>query len=282
MRSFVAELVAVPNPLAEERLVCGLLAVTPDRLYFDYSRSKLRDAEARMPAESEQYLHSLLKVVHHRLRDLSRSGPAHGITKNLLDSLAVYDDGALRFTEPRPVAQDMNEEMFNHLFNSIVQPTASHPRRSMRGRMEQAVLERPHVRSRVDMGYVLPHEQLPGLILPAEVDMITVNGALTCAQGCDLGLPSGSLFDLIGRNETISRSLQAYGRSLDEELEVNPMMLVVQYSEGTAEEAIATRLREEKSDVFRIVRFDQFEDQLNVVEQDPNYQKFSSRFVTTA
>ena len=273
MNAFVAELMAVPNPRAQDRIVCGLLAATPTRLFFDYSRSKLRTAEEGMPKEQARFLHSLLQVMHARLQVMAQE-PEAGNTKALLEYLSIYDEGILRFSPLEPVAADLNDAGFTRMFNAKVQPNLSHPRRSLQQRLEKMLLARPALQERVDIGYILPHEKLPGLVLPARVGMITVNGAITSAQACDLDQEEDSLLAQLSKSETIQRSLMAYGQQ--EAMEVDTMKLVVSYAAGTESAGLVDRLRAEKSDVFEVQSMEEFEQVMGKLEKDGRYKKFSS------
>lgn len=272
MNAFSTELLAVPNPQANEQIVCGLLAVTPNRVFFDYSNGKLRKAEEDMPGEGRGVLHGLLRVMASRWKQLAENSEPTRI-KSMLDYLDRYDDGLLRFSTPTALSAELDEDGFSDLFNRVVAPGAKHPRRDPQRRFEQLMRKNAAVNDRADIGYELPYEKLPGLVLPARVGMITANGRIMVAQAVDLEQDADTLLSTLGTNAMIHEALVSFGRSAG--LEVEPMKLVVHHHANPRHAAFAERLRKEKGDVFEVQDSSEFQTLLNKVERDGKFRKFS-------
>lgn len=286
MSSFTVTLYIETNPFSMERVACGLLAVTPGKVFFNWSKPKVtlaaklagRDYKGYFP-EQFRMLKQGIEVAHmERMAAGTMFGEKSVLSTEYFSYLKRYNAGPTQFGEPLPHSGIIDQAQFDALFLSTI-GGASERHKASGPRIHRRFIKRlsaPELLLRADVNYLLPHERIHGLVISPKVDMITVNGSILMAQALDMTKSLGTIVDHLYENEVIMRAIQGYGKQRKKDVE--PMRLVVEPPEpGTEQEALMKRTKKEKSDLFAIKTLDEIESEMKaVMDTKAAYQKFSA------
>jgi len=285
MSSFTVTLYIETNPLSMERVACGLLAVTPGKVFFNWSKPKValaaklagRDYKGYFP-EQFRMLKQGIELAHaERMAAGALFGEKSVLSAEYFSYIKSYNAGPTRFGEPLPHAGVIDQAQFDALFLRTIGDDPERHKASG-SRIHRRFIKRlsaPELLQRADVNYLLPHERIHGLVISPKVDLITVNGSILMAQALDMTKSLGTIADHLYENEVIVRAMQAYGKQRKKGVE--PMRIVLEPPvKGSEQEALLKRTRKEKSDLFAMVTLDEIEQEMNAVgDAKAKYQKFS-------
>ena len=198
MNSFLSVIYFQTNSFSSEKLAGGLLLITPQKIWFEFSESKLKLVSTLSSSNHNKLLVHVLKAIDQKVnmvnQDLKISTTSlvkkdHIFTKDYLQYLITYSQGLLQFGDILPVAGMMNKAEFKLLFNQFVEPEkpiVEAPDKIKPFANWQIKLQNPLLIQRADIDYVLkPSEKLKGFYLDTTISIITKNGALYAGQMID-------------------------------------------------------------------------------------------------
>lgn len=289
MSSFTVTLYIETNPFSLERVACGLLAVTPSKVFFNWSKPKValaaklagRDYKGYFP-EQFRMLKQGIEVAHaERMAAGTMFGEKSVLSTEYFSYLKRYNAGPTQFGEPLPHGGIIDQPQFDALFLSTIGDDPERHKASG-SRIHRRFIKRlsaPELLLRADVNYLLPHERIHGLVISPKVDLITVNGSILMAQALDMTKSLGTIVDHLYENEVIVRAIQGYGKKRNKEVE--PMRIVIEPPvKGSEQDALMQRTKKEKSDLFAMVTLESIEKEVNAVAAEKSdYQKFSEYVV---
>jgi len=140
MSTFTATLFIETNPLSREKFACGLLAITPERVFFNWAPAKVKSAEAQSSDEYKGYYQQRLRMIAKSLKEEDQKyGPQpRGQFNDLLsqshfERLQQYNAGPIQFGDIKPYSGPIDQEAFDKLFKDFIHPTSSKHRGSGSG-----------------------------------------------------------------------------------------------------------------------------------------------------
>ncbi|MBP7449995.1 MAG: hypothetical protein KA817_08155 [Flavobacteriales bacterium] len=282
MSTFTATLFIETNPLSREKLACGLLAVTPERVFFDWAAPKVKLAEAQASEEYKGYFQQRLRMIAKSLREEDQKyGPQpRGQFNDLLsqshfERLQQYNAGPIQFGDIKPHSGSIDKEAFEKLFKDFIHPSVSKHRGSGSG-LYRAVynkLDRPAIQAKADVNYELPEDRIDGLIYDAHVTMITVNGSIQPLQTVDMSKGQETVVRHLNESEMIYNQLCKLGKKMGKD--VAKLKVVYGNAPGIENSELVRKVREEKSDVFDLMSMPELDAKILKMEVDPAYQRFS-------
>lgn len=280
MNTFTATLFIETNPLSREKLACGLLAVTPRKLFFEWAEPKVKMAEGLADAAYKGYFQQRLRTLERALKDQDRDRQktTNGLFQGLLsqghfERLEQYNAGPVQFGDIKPYAEDIDARLFATLFRETVHHPVARRKRSGSG-LYWAVLnklERPAIEAKADVLYDLPEERIDGLIYNARLSMITVNGSIQAMQAVDMNKSLETVVRHLNETEMIYHQLVKLGKAKSTAVD----RVKVVYAPVGEESELVRKVRKEKSDVFELTPFAELDRKLETIEKDPSYRRFS-------
>lgn len=283
MSTFTATLFIEPNPFSpREKVACGLLAVTPQRVFFKWADAKVKIAEGMADDTYRGYFQQRLRMLSKSLneedknRDPRSAGLFHGLLSSAhFERLEQYNAGPVQFGDVKPYANDLDEAVYAKLFKEIVHASAAKAKRSGSG-LYWAVhnkLDRDVIHARADVDYHLPNDRIPGLVYDAKLSMITVNGSIQAMQAVDMSKSLQTVTKHLNESEMIFHQLVKLG--VEKQKPVDRLKLIYTTDGDSAETDLVAKVRNEKSDVFELVPLSGLGPKLEQIEKDPKYQRFS-------
>lgn len=285
MNQFTVPIFIETNAISQEKLACGLLAVTAKQVFFSWSKSKITLAEKLAGPEYKGYFNQQFQLFKQglqlenkaRLKEGKLFGSKSFLSTNYFAYLKQYNAGPVQFGDAKPFAGNMNEKLFLEFYWNAVGADPSRPKASgskIHRRFLNTV-STAAIKEKADLEYHIPHEKVHGLVLSPKVDLISVNGSILMVQALDMTRSLQTIADHLYENEVVMRAIQAFGQKRKKDVE--PMRLVVEPPvKGSEQEALMKRTKSEKSDLFSIVTLEGIEKEMNAVAAaDSKYQKFS-------
>jgi hypothetical protein len=280
MNTFTATLFIETNPLSREKLACGLLAITPQKLFFEWAEAKVKMAEGLADKEYKGYFQQRLRTIEKALKeeDRERQQTTNGLFQSLLsqshfERLEQYNAGPVQFGDIKPYGENIDARLFAKLFKDTVHQPVVKRKRSGSG-LYWAVLnklDRPAIVSKADVQYELPEESIDGLIYNAKLSMITVNGSIQAMQAVDMNKSLTTVVQHLNETEMIYHQLVKLGKQ--KSTPVDRVKLVYQPEEQESD--LVKKVRTEKSDVFELMPLGELDQKLERMENDPSYRRFS-------
>lgn len=282
MNTFTATLFIETNPLSREKLACGLLAVTPRKVFFSWSERKVKMAEGLADKVYKGYFQQRLRTLERALKDQDRERgqTTNGLFEGLLgqshfERLEQYNAGPVQFGDIKPYGEPMDEKVYAKLFRETVQAQVAKQKRSGSG-VYWAVrnkLDRPAIHSKADVDYELPEERIDGLIYNARLSMITVNGTIQAMQAVDMNKSLETVVRHLNETEMIYHQLVKLGKTKGKA--VDPVRVVYTPDTHAGDSMLVQKVRTEKNDVFELMPLETMDARLEQMERDPSYQRFS-------
>ncbi len=283
MSTFTATLFIETNPLSREKLACGLLAITPERVFFEWAPQKVKRAEEDSSPEYKGYYQQRLRMIAKSLKEEDQKhGPQpRGQFNDLLsqshfERLQQYNAGPLQFGDIKPYSGAIDQEGFTKLFKDFVHPKPSKHRGSGSGlyRTVYNKLDRPAMQTKADVNYELPGDKIDGLIYDAHVTMITVNGSIQPLQTVDMSKGQDTVVRHLNESEMIYNQLLKLGKKMGKE--VAKLKVVYGNAPGIEESELVRKVRTEKADVFELMSIPELDAKIITMEEDPRYKRFST------
>lgn len=281
MSTFTATLFIETNPLSREKLACGLLAVTKDRVFFQWATSKVKQAEAQLSEDHKGYLSQRLRMIERSLKDEDKQYGPHPrgqfndlLSQSHFERLQQYNAGPVQFGDIKPYAGDLDQTAFNNMYAAFIQPVGGKSRGSGSGLYLHVYnkLDRPAIQAKADVNYKLPEEKIHGLVYDARLTMITVNGSIQPLQTIDMSKGLETVAKHLNESEMVYHQLVKLGQKMGKDV---AKLKVVYGAPGVEENEIVQKVRAEKSDVFELMSMPELDAKIVKMEEDPAYQRFS-------
>lgn len=285
MNQFTVPIFIETNAISQEKLACGLLAVTAKQVFISWSKSKITVAEKLAGPEYKGYFtqqFQLFKQGLHlenkaRLKEGKLFGSKSFLSANYFAYLKKYNAGPVQFGEAKPFAGEMDEKKFQQFFINAVgsSPSKHKTSGSKIHRRFINTVSTDAIKERADIEYMIPHEKVHGLVISPKVDLISVNGSILMVQALDMTKSLNTIGHHLYENEVVVRAMQDYGKKRDKKVE--PMRIVIEPPvKGSEQDSLMQRTKKEKSDLFLMTTMDGIEKEMGAVgDVKAGYQKFS-------
>lgn len=194
MNSFLSVLYFQTNSYSSEKLSGGLLVITPQKIWFQISETKLKLVGGLASENHAKLLSQVLKEVKQKVNsvnaDLKHSNDAfipkgHSFTKDYIKYLNSYSQGILQFGEVLPISGTCNESEFGQLFSRFIhteKPSVKKEKKTI-----NLHLLNPKLQERADVNYTLKptNPQLKGFYAETTISLLSKNGELFAGQLID-------------------------------------------------------------------------------------------------
>lgn len=282
MSTFTATLFIETNPLSREKLACGLMAVTKDRVFFQWAQSKVKLAESQLSEEHKGYLSQRLRMIERSLKDEDKQYGPHPrgqfndlLSQSHFERLQQYNAGPVQFGDIKPYAGALDQSAFNDMYAAFIHPSANKSRGSGSGLYRTVFnkLDRPAIQAKADVNYELPEEKIDGLIYDARLTMITVNGSIQPLQTIDMSKGLQTVAMHLNESEMVYHQLVKLGDKMGKE--VSKLKVVYGNAPGVEQSDIVQKVRAEKADVFELMSMPELDAKIRKMEEDGRYKRFS-------
>lgn len=259
MESFLSILSVQTNSYSNENVVVGLLAVSGNSLYFDFSKAKINLAQKISGSnQSGMLTQNLLKKIENQVSK-ENNPQTKFFSKSLFNAsyfeyLNDYSGGALKFSEPVHINKVFDNESFASYYHKFVGEITT--KKTIAKTFKSSVkkyFEKEGLNEKADIAYKLNPEKFNGIYSETTVPLITKNGTVTAVQLIDFE----SSKDVCANNLYVAKSIY-YGLSdfCAKKLSVgmNKMKIVCKEPDLTSESHKVFELaNKESADIFDFI-----------------------------
>lgn len=284
MTSFFVPIFHSLGSLGNEKVLIGLMVVTPEKVWYAYSQKKLKLVKQVLGAASYELAKSTLFQISEKVSSennslLAYSGlvgfqhPVFG--KDYFDYLKKYANNALLFDAPQELNFEINEETFQNLYQNWVGDTdltAGNAKPNFHSHI-QSLLKQYPIQEIADVGLKLNPYQLPGLNGDTFVNLIAQNGAVLAMETVDFTSSLTTIGLTLNSFEILVAALKSYSEAKG--LKSGKFKLMLKKPKpGSEQESLLNLFYTQKKGLYTILEEQEI---VNVIEElnQEEYQKFS-------
>lgn len=287
MNNFLSIVYLETNSISSEKISVGLLAVTPDEVFFKTSKSKIKISEKLM-GESvnalvsfsfntmEKNIQSANKNIKKAVKELFKAD--HHFNKDYVTYLNKYSQGLLQFDAPKPYLGAIDKQSFEKLFIKYIgKSKLEAPYSDFYNRIKSQI-KKSEIKDRVDVDYNLTPQKIPTLVAEENISLITKNGNILAAQLIDFTSQVELVNNHIYKFESIIKALNEFAKEKTSSRHKGAYyVLYNRPAPKSAQEKFLNHLNDlekKKSIDFKIEEAGYFNELEQKIKAD-DYQKFS-------
>lgn len=195
MNSFFTPIFHQLGPIGKEKVLIGLLVVTPDKVWYSYSKKKLKLVKHILGPAAYELAQSTLSQITEKVKSENDkfqniSGmvefhqPVFG--KDYFDYLKKYANNGLLFDSPQEISYEVDADSFQTLYQNwvgeieLVMDSKTNFHTHI-----QSLLKKYPIQDKADVGLKISPYQLSGLNGDTFVNLIAENGAVLVMETVD-------------------------------------------------------------------------------------------------
>lgn len=222
MKSVYSIIRYVNNPLSNENIAFGLIAIADGKISFKFAEDKIDFILKLNP--------SIQKIFEFSVNKLKASLEERSVEPNLLfktdtlfskeylNRLSEYNNGIIQFDRPSSIDISLKNECFLSFFNNYIALNVVSEKKakeaSVLKRVVKSELYNP-LKDQIDVDYKLKKKQIPSLFFDFHLDGLGVNGAIYSAKAVDInsGKAVHQICKEISEFESVNQRLDEFGKS---------------------------------------------------------------------
>lgn len=221
MKTYYSILSVYVNPEINERLSVGMLMVSGEDVFFNYSGSKLSVIKKLVSKNTYNAARHYLKLVERSVERKNTTNESQGdlglqedidlnglFSEHYIDYLSRYSNNLVSFSKPKYLELEANEEIFRKLFIKLIDESAFESREKKESQIETfKKIFLPAVKPFFNIEREIDSSNFKGLYTPVKVDLLGKNENEVFAQTIDFEKRSQSVEFYIGTLLQINKAL---------------------------------------------------------------------------
>jgi hypothetical protein len=226
MKTFFSIVSIQTNPISSEKVVMGVLAITENEIYFDYSKSKLGFLDKLAPTKTgigsmaKNALQQIKQKVAETNKTLTKEQQqlvfAKSIfSKDYISYLNKYNNGILHFTEPASLPFDFTSEKFmQYYYNFVGEMVAIETKNEMVtfAKKIKPAFEKEGLDEKADLKFTFDPFTFNGILKETHIPLITKNGAINAIQIVDFSLGEQTVVHHLYETKIIKEALNVFAQ----------------------------------------------------------------------
>lgn len=226
MNTYYSVIFASVNSIISERLSIGIVMVEDNHVWFRYSAKKLSlmrqfftDEAFQLLKTSLKNIESTSKIFHNKeeittelkLFDFSDENH-HAFSLEYMRYLSRYCNSTVNFNEPVKIDIEASDDLFEHLYNEFVFVETEETKKISSVESIKASLY-PSIKNHVNWDQCIETGNIPGLILPVEIDFIGKNEKPVVGKITDFNQPNYNLDASLAHLFVLMKALELSDKS---------------------------------------------------------------------
>lgn len=286
MKTFLSTISVKTNSFSDESIVIGLIAITSNEIYFEYSKSKIKlldniDKSKQLKGFVLSLLSQINTTVHTKNKILSKNQQSLAIndvnfSSDYFSYLSKYNNGMVSFSKPQAISHDFNQKDFTKYFENFVGLSIEEKKVNHTVSLHQKlkpIFNKSGLEEKADLGYTFDHKTFNKVVKDCTIPLITKNGKINAIQEIDFTNQAKSITYNLYETKVLYDSLQEFSKNVNVVLS----KLMIAFEEpalNTKEHDFFDMVWKEYSDIFDFVTPDKVDDFTDVI-LDSNFTKFS-------
>lgn len=280
MTPYFSILYVQTNTFSQETVAVGLLVVA-DKIYFNYSNSKLNFLKNLSDGEGMHFLaENNLNKIAKSVKEKNNTGQTQLVqdiySLEYFKYLNQYAAGALAFSEPKALNIPFNEKVFSQYYQQIIGEPLSIKIQQSKSTFKSKIktlLKKEDLDSKADINYTLKADKLSGVLKNTKVSLITVNGNISCLQAIDMSINQDSIVHHIYETQIIFDGLNKLAKSHNKQ--VDKIKLAVEIPKDKKQKQFFDKIYLEKKDFFDFYEYEQVKEFAAEISNSDQFSKFS-------
>lgn len=291
MKSFISPIYFQTNSISSEKLTGGLLLSSDKKNWLAFSKEKISIAEKLSGQDIKSLLDHTLSLLKNKLsnvNNLIETGKNqlfelnHNFSEEYLSYLNRYSKGVIQFSKPKPIALIPSDEEFKNLYELFVgEPLFMESKKVKTSSFYSKLklkLDVPGLVEKADIDYTIDPNSVRGILKPAQITLITKNGAIEALQAIDFSNSTKTVVDHIYEFEIIAKHLSEFGKNKN--LKNGKYNVVINSpTPGSDQEKLLNNFLESSKNTFAILEIDEVSKIVENIIQNP-HTKFSDLIAT--
>jgi hypothetical protein len=226
MKTFFSIVSIQTNPISSEKVVMGVLAITENEIYFDYSKSKLALLDKLAPTKvgigimAKNSLQQIKQKVDEANKTLIKGQQqlVFGksiFSKDYISYLNKYNNGILHFSEPASLPFDFTTEKFaQYYYNFVGEIVAIETKKEIVtfAKKIKPAFEKEGLDEKADLKFTFQPITFNGILKETHIPLITKNGAISAIQTVDFSLGEQTVVHHLYETLIIQQALNVFAQ----------------------------------------------------------------------
>lgn len=286
MKTFLSILSVKTNSFSNEKIVIGLLAVSANKVYFGYSKNKIKLLNKFSSDEKiSSFVESLLSQIKSKVQGENQELSDFQI--NLISNKSIfseeyfhylnnYNNGILNFSKPLEVTYEFSENDFSKYYKNFIGEPFIDLKKDAKKTFHQKlkpILNKEGLSNKVDLHYTFNPKIFKGILKDCSIPLITKNGDINSLQEIDFTNKPVTIVNNLYETKIIQDALIGFSKNI----KCSVSKIKVAYEEpklNTEQHKMFDLAIKEYSDQFEFLTpdaVDIFTDKI----LEKNYSKFS-------
>lgn len=219
MKNFLSTIYIETNSATAEKISIGLIVVTEHKVFFKYSKNKLKIAEKLLGSSIENLVKFSLNTIKEKVAatnaDLAKQSqklfsPINFFTDDYIKYLNRYSQGLLQYDAPKPYVAEVNPTIFESLFATFISKEESNKDRNTFYHQTKNKIKKSDMMERINLDYRLSPAKIPSLIAQESITIISKNGNILAGELIDFTANIEMVKQNIYEFEAIVKSLKIF------------------------------------------------------------------------
>lgn len=286
MKSFFVPTYLKLGKLSDEKLLVGLIAVTPEEVMVKYSAKRIQLCAQIVNPGYAQLVKEIMEQIQNKAAEVNASMDKsnelhlehlHVFNSNYFDYLKKYSQNAIVFGSPEILNTIHWPSSFIGLYESLMNEKVEEvkPGKSNFHSKVKASLKTSGIDDKADIEFKISPDQLAGIYDDTTVSLIAKNGSIYAVEAIDFNNGIPALSKSLNAFEVLINSLNQFAK--DHQFKGHPKYNIISSTPqpGSEQEKVLNNIFKYKKDLFSIVPEESIEVITNKIKKG-NYKKFSS------
>ncbi len=285
MDSFFVPIFHSLGPLGKEKVLIGLLVVTPEKVWYAYSKKKLKLVKQLLGTASYELAKVTLSQINDKVNAENKKMNSYSgmmdfqhplFGKDYFDYLNKYSSNALLFDRPQELSFEMDENTFHSLYQNWVgeaDVALGNSKPNFHAHI-QSLLKKFPIQKKADIGLKINPYQLAGLNSDTFVNLIAQNGALLVMETVDFTSSLSNIGLSLNSFEVLVAALNSYSKAKG--LKKGKFNLMLKKPKpGSEQEGLLNLFYTHKQGLYTLLDEQEIGKVIEELDQE-EYQKFST------
>ncbi|MDO8929980.1 MAG: hypothetical protein Q7W54_13460 [Bacteroidota bacterium] len=285
MKSFFIPTYLKLGKLSEDKLLVGLIAVTPQSVQVKYSAKRIQLCAQVVSPEYAHLAKAVLEQIQNKASEvnalLSKSGEIHFENNHVFNAdyfeyLQKYSQNTIVFGNLEAFNTGSSPSAFVGLYESLLNEKAELVK-TVKSNFQAKIktsIKASGIEDKADIELKISPDQLAGLYNDMTVSLITKNGSIFAVEAIDFNNGIPALTNSLNAFDVLIGSLNQFSK----EHKLKPGTYQILNSipkSGSEQEKLLNHIFNAKKDLYKVMPEDSIEEITNKIKTG-NYQKFST------
>ena len=279
------------NKLSSEKITGGLLMITPNKIYFAYSKNKLNIAEKLTDDSIKSFMLNSLKLLNNKIEETNKDlkltltqkkeiAGENFFNAEYFDYLSKYNqNGIISLGKLKPAYIKPTEEGFAALFKAFVGETLI-PELPLKKKQTfyqkvKNTIAKESVKGKADIDHKFQPENINGILKPTNITLATKNGNIEILNAIDFKLKTDAVATSLYSFEFFIHALNSI---IDKSgLKVKASIIIEEPELNTEAHELFDKVwkLKIKEGIYKEMSLDDLEVKVKEISKDPEHIKLS-------